>query len=828
MKWSACAAPLLAALLWPGPLPAEEVPKEIHPREALVLEPLGRFGRGIVTIDALESQLIAGEWAAPKAGATVTPTGGSPRAWKTAPVAADGSLGRAAVAGRYAYFPIPSVAERVMILEVSGHLAGYFNGEPRAADPYGHGYVHLPVALRKGTNDLLLLGSPRSDAVRVRLVAPKAAAQFDLSDVTAPDLIAGTATSTHLALPILNATAGTLSGLTVEAVLAGGNTVTTRLPSLLPLSTRKAGIAIEGPAPAKDSECAVELRLRKEGEDKPLDTATIKLRVRKPNQSRKVAFVSSIDGSVQYYAVQPARPEEGVKDAPAPALVLTLHGAAVEALGQADAYGGKSWAHLVAPTNRRPFGFDWEDWGRLDALEVLELAQKSLKTDPRHTYLTGHSMGGHGTWRVGVTFPDRFAAIAPSAGWVSFFTLGRGRPDNPSPTQELILRATNPSDTRALVRNCASQGVYVLHGERDDNIPVEQARMMRGVLGEFHTDFAYYERPGAGHWWGNECMDWPPLFEFLARHTLPEVAAVRKVEFVTASPGVSARSYWATIEAQQHALKFSRVEITCDPAKRRFAGKTDNVARLALDLVPLKPGEPLAVELDGQKIEKIDWPAKGRLWLARDGEKWSVAKEPAPSLKGPHRYGPFKDAFHNHMLFVYGTKGTKAENAWALARARYDAETFWYRGNGSVDVVPDTDALVSADRDRNVILYGNADTNAAWKALLGEGPVQVSRGRVTVGDRAVKGDGWACLFVRPRPGSDRACVAAVAGSGLPGMRLTEHRPYLQSGSAYPDCLLLDAAALREGGDGVVAAGFFGTDWGVASGEFAWKKSDTSP
>jgi hypothetical protein len=346
---------------------------------------------------------------------------------------------------------------------------------------------------------------------------------------------------------------------------------------------------------------------------------------------------------------------------------------------------------------------------------------------------------------------------------------------------------------------------------------------MRHTLGEFHADFAYYERPGAGHWWGNECVDWPPLFEYLARHTLPDAADVRKVEFVTASPGVSARSHWAAIEAQQHILKFSRVEIACDAAKRRFAGKTDNVACLALELAPLKPGEPLTVELDGQTVEKIGWPDKGRLWLSRDGDKWSAATEPSPSLKGPHRYGPFRNAFRNRMLFVYGTHGTKEENAWALARARFDAETFWYRGNGSVDVVADTDEAVTTDHDRNVILYGNADTNGAWKALLGDSPVQVQRGRVTVDDHEEKGEGLACLFLRPRPGSDRACVAAVAGSGLPGMRLTERRPYFQSGSGYPDCLVLDADALSRGADGVRVAGYFGIDWGVASGEFAWKK-----
>jgi hypothetical protein len=55
------------------------------------------------------------------------------------------------------------------------------------------------------------------------------------------------------------------------------------------------------------------------------------------------------------------------------------------------------------------------------------------------------------------------------------------------------------------------------------------------------------------------------------------------------------------------------------------------------------------------------------------------------------------------------------------------------------------------------------------------------------------------------------------------MRLTEGRPYFQSGSGYPDWLVLDAGALAEGGDAVRGAGFFGIDWAVASGDFAWKK-----
>jgi hypothetical protein len=176
------------------------------------------------------------------------------------------------------------------------------------------------------------------------------------------------------------------------------------------------------------------------------------------------------------------------------------------------------------------------------------------------------------------------------------------------------------------------------------------------------------------------------------------------------------------------------------------------------------------------------------------------------------------------VLFVYGTKGTAVENAWALAKARYDAERFWYQGNASVDVIPDTafDPSAASDRDRNVILYGHAESHEDWPALLGFSPVQVHRGLVKVGNRTTEGNGLACLFVRPRPGSETALVGVVAPTGPAGMRVAATLPYFTSGVAYPDVIMVGTAALSEGAAGIVAAGYFGNDWGIASGEFAWK------
>jgi hypothetical protein len=209
--------------------------------------------------------------------------------------------------------------------------------------------------------------------------------------------------------------------------------------------------------------------------------------------------------------------------------------------------------------------------------------------------------------------------------------------------------------------------------------------------------------------------------------------------------------------------------------------------------------------------------------MSRVDAQWTASAEPpARDLKGPHRYGPFKDAFRHRMLFVYGTNGTAAENTWAFNKARYDAETFWYRGNGSVDVIADRAFDAGAEPHRNVVLYGNAETNVAWDELLGEGPMQVRRGSIRIGERRIDRGDLACLFIRPRPGSDTACVGAVSGSGLGGMRLTDRLPYFVSGVAYPDCTVIGPEMLSDGSAGVRVAGFFGLDWSVETGDFAWR------
>ncbi len=800
-------------------------------RDYLVLTGATQPRRAALTIDVLAHSLATGAWSPPREGDTVTLPDGSQSAWKRATADEEGWLADAGLRSGYAWVGVESPRDRVVLLDATGHGVVYVNGRPRVGDPYSSRPGPIPIALRVGGNGLLFAGARRG-RLQARIVNPVARVFLQTRDATLPDLVAGAPVDADGAVVVVNATRRALTDLRIAAALGSAAPVITRLPTVPPLATRKVGFRMTGAPPdGGDDQAAVRLELLRGPKDDPviLHDLRVDLRVRKPGAPRRETFRSEIDGSVQYFALQPARPLTG--DSRRPALVLSLHGAAVEAIGHARAYSAKSWAHIVAPTNRRPFGFDWEDQGRLDALEVLELAHRRFGTDRHRTYLTGHSMGGHGTWQLGALFPDRFAAIGPSAGWISFQTyVGTGSTNADDALRRVFSRASATSDTLAAVHNLSRTAVYVLHGDRDDNVPVAQARQMKSALEPFHRDLHYYEQPDAGHWWddsdepGAGCVDWAPMFDLFARRALPPRDAVLEVDFTTANPGASASCHWLTVEAQHRVLEPSRVRMRYLPGSRAFHGSSSNVETLSVDVAHLRPNESIGVRIDDTKLDGLEWPhAAERLWFRRTTAEgpWERIERPARRRKGPHRYGPFKDVFRRRVQFVYGTRGTPDEQAWAFAKARFDAATFLYRGNASVDVIADRDFDPGAEPDRNVVLYGNADTNTSWKTLLATSPVVVRRRTVHVGKRQFTSDELGCVFVRPRPGSDTAYVGAVGGSGVAGMRTTDRMRFFVSGIGFPDCLVIRPDVFLNGHRGVLTAGFFDLDWRVREDDFIW-------
>ena len=164
------------------------------------------------------------------------------------------------------------------------------------------------------------------------------------------------------------------------------------------------------------------------------------------------------------------------------------------------------------------------------------------------------------------------------------------------------------------------------------------------------------------------------------------------------------------------------------------------------------------------------------------------------------------------MVFVYGTTGTKEENEWSFNKARYDAETWYYRGNGAVDVISDKEYSLEKYKGRNVILFGNARTNSAYSVLLPDCPIKVERNAVTVGSETLKGDDLGAYFVWPMKGSSTNSVGVITGTGIKGMQAANANQYFAGGSGFPDFMIFRLDMLKSGTNEIKLAGFFNNDW----------------
>ncbi|WP_428663897.1 alpha/beta hydrolase-fold protein [Runella sp.] len=783
--------------------------------EGLVVGPCHQYGREAIYTDQITYQLIKKTFVTPTEGKSVlTDAQGKELKWQSIMADTSRRFRHSALSNGYLYLTYTSPKETMALLHLAGHAGAYFNGVPRGGDANHYGYMYSPVKLKKGLNEVLVRvgNGGRFQGVSANLVFPDKNILLSTPDMTLPNIVLSENNEQLLgAIVLLNLTEKPLADLRIRAVIQGKEIIT-EVPMVTALNSRKVGFKMDAGAVQQKGEVSCELSLLQNG--KVIDQKSIPLQAVLPNDHYSNTFISAIDGSVQYFGVAP---QKGVKTDTA-SLFLSVHGAGVEAIGQAKAYKPKEWGTLVAPTNRRPRGFNWEDWGRIDALEVLEVAQKKFNPHPQKIYLTGHSMGGHGSWYLGATYPGKWAGVAPCAGYPTL--MGYGSADGKIPEnstnviEKMLLRASNPSNVMALAPNYKASGIYVLHGDADRTVSVEYARTMRNTLGAFHNDFSYYEYPNGSHWYGDHSVDWPALFDFFKWHRSKKSDEAEAIDFTTANPAISAQYLWAGIEQQEIPLNYSRIQAKRNTNNKSIIITTDNARTMMLLPGAFSKGQAFTVKIDEAEVCTACIMEDKPLYFTKNG-KWTMAEKPAVTQRGSHRNGTFKAAFNHRMVFVYGTTGTKEENEWAYNKARYDAETWYYRGNGAVDVIPDREFSLTGYADRGVILFGNATTNAAWNSLLRQSPIQVQRGSIKVGEEQLTGDDLGIYFTYPRPDSPFASVAVVAGSGLPGMLATESNQYFTGGSGFPDYFIFGAAMLKDGVKGVKQAGFFDTNWQIS-------------
>lgn len=718
----------------------------------------------------------------------------------------------------YAYTEV-SVPQRVRALaqlERAGLF--YLNGIPYYGDRYGHGYFVFPVILEEGTNRILVKACGYEDAsFRLRFLPPRGALQAVVKDVTAPDPVTGwEVLEGPVGVPVVNTTGEWILGARLE--VAGASVP---IPPMPPLSATKVPARLHLPGPFQENDTLwVPVRIRM-ASGEIIFRDSFPLVVFSPPEPYRITRISAIDSSVQYYAVLPPEPYQPDRFY---ALIFTIHGAGVEARGLARAYQPKDWAFVVAPTNRRRFGFDWEDWGRLDALETLEDALRRFPIDTNRIYLVGHSMGGHGTWVLGLHHADRWAGISPGAGWPSFglyvpFTLQKARVLGDPLRYVTRDRVLFTYHMPAYVENALYYPVMIVHGGADDVVPPFHGRLFYGLLKALGYQVRLHEVPGQKHWWNlpetpyTDVVDFPELWEYLRSHV--RNPAPDSVVFLTADLGLSDRCYWVRAIEQEELYALSRLKAVIEsptrirvevrnlktfalhpPASRVSPGVLEIGINGRTYRVRYTPGEPLVFTRKGEGFKPIRWREPGKK------ERW----------KRGWTYGPIKQVFFRPFLFVYGTGGTPEETDWNLHLARLRVTEWWRRASGFARVVPDTALTPQMEARYNLILIGGPRTNRVTARYARHLPIQVREGEIRVGKRVFRGKRLVTKFVYPNPRYPDHLLLVIAATDLEGMKLARLLTTDYSGAGLPDFVVYSAEVREKGFGGVLLSGFFDTHW----------------
>lgn len=714
---------------------------------------------------------------------------------------------------------------------VNGHRIGSFtlNGVRYSGDPYGHRLIKTPVILEEGENHVMFFfgGFGGSKNCKFSFESPTSELMILDRDILLPDVIKGERLRSWAGIPVVNTTNHWIENATLY-MESGDYLIPSDaiVPPLPPLCTIKVPIIFEVTEEFPDDfeEEILEIKIMTFPTEVSSE-ATAKARVRNPDDSRIITFRSAMDNSVQKYAVR--YPLDYDPDSEY-SLILSLHGAGVQCEGQVNSYQPKDWAFVVAATNRRRFGFDWQDWGREDAIEVYNQVTHNYRIDLNRVYLVGHSMGGHGTWHVGTTHADLFAAISPSAGWASFqlympWFLRRDELFADPDLKRILDACHSPDRTELLLENLRNTPVFAVHGADDDNVPPTHARLLTGQLERMGYDVGYWEVPGQGHWWdaspdipGADCVDSDRIMNFLRNNERNPVP--KHVNFVSYDLGNSNGMYWLWIEEEIKPMGRVAVDAEFIPGKL-VRCTTQNVKRLTLDFSRwVDPAQlPGRIEIDGQLLEVmelvdgIDEPLSF-IPMSRTDGVWRIGFPSTVGVtKEPDFRGPIKRAFFNPFLIVIGTIGTDEENALNLEVARNLSQRWWYRANGYARIVRDVEMDNFDAVKHNLVLIGGPRSNYVSQIVSRNVPIKLQTNGVWLGDEFIPGEDMAVKFVYPKMHS-KGLILCNWGTSLEGTRLAGGLTCLYSGSGLPDFLIYDRDVRLKGYAGVKAMGFFDNEW----------------
>jgi dienelactone hydrolase len=478
------------------------------------------------------------------------------------------------------------------------------------------------------------------------------------------------------------------------------------------------------------------------------------------------AYRSHIDGSVQPYAITlPA--DYGQDPRRKWRLDVVLHGRdstltevkfITQYAGDKPAPKEQDFVQLTI-FGRGNNAYRWA--GEMDVLEAIDafvgterLLGRNL-IDPRRVVLRGFSMGGAGTWHLGLHRPERWCVIGPGAGFTTTHGYIKDLPEKLPEYQEACLRIYDAVDYAA---NAFNVPVVAYSGDQDAQM--QAAVNIEERLKALGIPMTHIVAPGLAH-------AFPPEWQKKAHAEYATYAAPGKgrkefpphIRFVTYTLRYPSCDWVEILGLDRH---YQRAEVDARITDTGLAVQTTNVRALRLGTEFSDPA-PQRVRIDGQEVFPKAYPTQpGSLnyYLERRDGRWQAVLPQKISTDWARRpqkvsglQGPIDDAFMDSFLCVRGTG-----EPWHATTQKYADDNLkrfqdeWSKYlRGELPIKDDTAVSEEDIAGKHLILFGDPASNSLIAQVLDSLPLKWNKESITLAGKTYPAADHVPVLIYPSP-----------------------------------------------------------------------------
>jgi len=494
--------------------------------------------------------------------------------------------------------------------------------------------------------------------------------------------------------------------------------------------------------------------------------------------SVKRAYRSVVDGTAQPYTMSIPASYDPAKPTP---LYIYLHGmshyvpdlgwdwtgGADRPGGAGGGGGGRNYIRLEC-FGRGNNSFRWA--GETDVLEAIASVEKRYNIDTNRIVLAGFSMGGAGSWQIGLHEPDLFCGLEIDAGVIgNLLNL-----DGKTPAQKASLATYGIMIPHAI--NVTDVPLVGYAGANDAQLASSKSISAQLVRDGYHmetitpvyskgTDIntLWLANPGQGH--SHATGDTAQKINAFTSANLQRGRVVPdEIHFVTYTTRYN-HDFWITVDGLQQSFDQARVDATRDAAKANFTIKTANISRLILD----DAAQAKQITVDGDALDVKPAPS---ILLTRTADgHWQQGDLAADTgLRKQHDLqGPVNDAFFDSFLCV--TPTGQPLNAIADERGKQELARFTtsfardYCGDARTKA--DTEISDADIANDNLVLFGDPGSNHLLARVLDRLPIKWTKDSITLAGKTYTAADHVPVMIYPNPLNPKRYIVINAGLSAP-------------------------------------------------------------